>query len=260
MFAQISILFKENSKISVGSLASMFALIFTFLLNTKGILDLALNNSNTFVNIIVLTIVLFIGVLCAFFVSARFSSKKEKLSEQKIVTEVESTSTTASVNKKKKRLFIALLISSCIMVLVSVFLIVGIRQMRYAELHYIALTDELSPNECEIFKAEIQKKSQKEYIGFDASQVKIIERTPEIHQCILKPAYFLESSCTEKFNQLSSYAALSGISNISLHIAPPSSATSIPNRIDYFSGGNGTLKRILTKLNAFYDKFANLIH
>lgn len=260
MFAQISILFKENSKLSVGSLVTMFALIFNFLLNTKGTLDLALNNSHTFVNIIALTAVVFIGVLCTFFVYARFSSKKEKSSEQKIVTEEESTSTMASVSKKKKWLFIALLISSCIMVLVSVFLIVGIRQMRSAELHYIALTDELSPKECDSFKAEIERKSQNEYIGFDASQVKIIERTPEIHQCILKPAYFLESSCAEKFNQLSSYTALSGISNISLHIAPPSRATSIPNRIDYFSGGNETLKRILTKLNALYDKFANLIH
>jgi hypothetical protein len=260
MFAQISILFKENSKLSVGSLVTMFALIFNFLLNTKGTLDLALNNSHTFVNIIALTAVVFIGVLCTFFVYARFSSKKEKSSEQKIVTEEESTSTTASVSKKKKWLFIALLISSCIMVLVSVFLIVGIRQMRSAELHYIALTDELSPKECESFKAKIERKSQNEYIGFDASQVKIIKRTPEIHQCILKPAYFLESSCAEKFNQLSSYTALTGILNISLHIAPPSRATSIPNRIDYFSGGNETLKRILTKLNALYDKFANLIH
>jgi hypothetical protein len=260
MFAQISILFKENSKLSVGSLVTMFALIFNFLLNTKGTLDLALNNSHTFVNIIALTAVVFIGVLCTFFVYDRFSSKKEKSSEQKIVTEEESTSTTASVSKKKKWLFIALLISSCIMVLVSVFLIVGIRQMRSAELHYIALTDELSPKECESFKAKIERKSQNEYIGFDASQVKIIKRTPEIHQCILKPAYFLESSCAEKFNQLSSYTALTGMLNISLHIAPPSRATSIPNRIDYFSGGNETLKRILTKLNALYDKFANLIH
>jgi hypothetical protein len=260
MFAQMSMLFKENSKLSVGSLVTMFALIFNFLLNTKGTLDLALNNSHTFVNIIALTAVVFIGVLCTFFVYARFSTKKEKSSEQKIVTEEESTSTTASVSKKKKWLFIALLISSCIMVLVSVFLIVGIRQMRSAELHYIALTDELSPKECESFKAKIERKSQNEYIGFDASQVKIIKRTPEIHQCILKPAYFLESSCAEKFNQLSSYTALTGILNISLHIAPPSRATSIPNRIDYFSGGNETLKRILTKLNALYDKFANLIH
>lgn len=259
MFAQISILFKENSKLSVGSLMSMFALIFTFLLNTKGILDLALNNSNTFVNIIVLTVVLFIGVLCTFFVYTNFSLKKEKLSEQKIVSEEESTKT-ASVKKKKKRLFIALLISSCIMVLVSVFLIVGIRQMRYAELHYIALTDELNPEECRKFKADIEKMIQTDDIGFDANQVKIIERTPEVHQCILKPAYFLGSSCSEKFDQLSSYPALREISNISLHIAPPSSATSIPNRIDYFSGGNETLKRILTKLNALYDKCANLIH
>jgi H+/gluconate symporter-like permease len=164
MFAQISILFKENSKLSVGSLVTMFALIFNFLLNTKGTLDLALNNSHTFVNIIALTAVVFIGVLCTFFVYARFSSKKEKSSEQKIVTEEESTSTTASVSKKKKWLFIALLISSCIMVLVSVFLIVGIRQMRHAELHYIALTDELNPEECRKFKADIEKMSQTDAI------------------------------------------------------------------------------------------------
>jgi hypothetical protein len=259
MFAQISILFRENSKISVGSLASMFVLIFTFLINTKGILDLALNNSQTFINIIALAVFVFIGVLSAFFIYTKFASKKETLNPASYAPK-KNAEGTSLVDKKKKRLFIALLISSCIMVLLGIFLIVGIRQIRYAEMHYIALTGEMTPEECAKFKEDIINANETNFVGFQASQVKIIERTPEIHQCILKPAYFLKSSCTNKYSELSSYKALSEISGIDVHIAPASRVTSIPNRIDYFSGGSETLKRILTKLNALYDKCANLIH
>jgi hypothetical protein len=258
MFAQISILFKENSKVSLGSLASTFVLIFTFLINTKGILDLALNNSKTFIYIIVLAVFLFIVILSAFFIFNKFASKKQTLNSV-IPPSEEKAIGTISVEKKKKRLFIALLISSCIMVLLGIFFIVGIRQMRYAEMHYIALSGEMSPEECTKFKEDITIANETNFVGLEANQVKIIERTPEIHQCILKPAYFLESSCADKYNELSSYTALNKIPGIDVHIAPASSVTSIPNRIDYFSGGNETLRRILTKLNAIYAKFEKLI-